>query len=264
VPIETLSTSAVRRRDPAGRRIVLVHGAPDRAASFTGVMTLLDDLPILAYDRLGYGHRSLAPGAADPDLDDHADDLLAIIDGAPSVVVGHSFGGLVAMVAATRPGAPITALGLWEPPMTWDDWWPDPAMGPAIRAVAEAADTDELGERHMRRVLGEEAWAALSPAEQERYRAEGRGLRADMRAVEHTPFEVARVGRPSTVGLGQRPGPYPEVARRLAAELGADLVEASGTAHLVHLTHPARFARFIRDVVAGAPEDRAPAEAGRP
>jgi pimeloyl-ACP methyl ester carboxylesterase len=262
MPVETLTTSVARQADPGAGRIVLVHGAPDRAASFGDVVELLDDLPVVAYDRLGYGDRPLSDKAPDPDLGDHADDLLAVIGSGPAVVVGHSFGGLVAMVAATRPEAPITALGLWEPPMTWDDWWPDPAMGPAIEAVAEAADVDELGERNMRRVLGEEAWAALSPTEQARYRAEGRGLRADMRAVGHTPFEVSEVRGPSTVGLGQRPGPYPDVARRLAAELGADLVEVPGTAHLVHLTHPPLFARFIRNVAAGAPEGSAPAAAG--
>jgi pimeloyl-ACP methyl ester carboxylesterase len=255
VPAETFTTSAARHGDGAARRVVLVHGAPDRSASFAAVLDLLDDLPVVTYDRLGYGTRTLAFGDPDPDLDDHADDLLAVIGAAPAVVVGHSFGGLVAMVAATRPEAPITALGLWEPPMTWDDWWPDPAMGPAIREVADATDIDELGERNMRKVLGEETWAALSPAERTRFRAEGRGLRADMRAVLRTPFAVAEVRRPSTVGLGQRPGPYPDVARRLAAELGAGLVEVPGTAHLVHLTHPPIFDRFVRDVVAGAGND---------
>ena len=63
---------------------------------------LLADLPVVRYDRRGYG-RSTSLGVGD--LSVHADDLLDLIGDRPAVVVGHSLGGVVALVAAERrPG----------------------------------------------------------------------------------------------------------------------------------------------------------------
>ena len=97
--------------------VVIVHGQPDRSKNFARVLHLLTDLPVTAYDRRGYG-KSLNAAPKARGFSDHADDLLEILDGTPSIVVGQSAGGTIAMLAATRAPELFLALGVWEPPLS--------------------------------------------------------------------------------------------------------------------------------------------------
>ena len=120
--------------------VVLVHGSLDRAASFTRVIRRLEDLHTVAYDRRGY-HRSRLALPLNTTLDGHIDDLLEVVDGRPSVVVGHSYGGDIALGAAVRggPGAGIVSVVAYEPPMPWLGAW---ARGPNSNAAMEAAGSE--------------------------------------------------------------------------------------------------------------------------
>ena len=60
--------------DPTVSKVVLVHGAMDRAKSFLPVVEHLPDLRVIEYDRRGYGE-SLPAGPAAL-LAQHVDDLL--------------------------------------------------------------------------------------------------------------------------------------------------------------------------------------------
>src|ERR1700677_1427019 len=100
---------------------VLVHGHPDRSASFARVCRRLDDPHTVVYDRRGY-HRSRHVLPLNTTLDGHVDDLLAVIDGRAAVVVGHSYGRGAALNAALREptaSSPIVAVVAYEPPMPW-------------------------------------------------------------------------------------------------------------------------------------------------
>ena len=50
---------------------------------------------------------------------------MAVIDGRPAVVFGHSFGGDIALAAAERHPQLVRAVGTYEAPMSWEPWWPD-------------------------------------------------------------------------------------------------------------------------------------------
>ena len=79
---------------PGAPLVAIVHGAMDRAASFGRVARQLGHLHLVRYDRRGYGRSAgMAPGT----LDDHVEDLLAILGGRPATVFGHSIGGVVAL-----------------------------------------------------------------------------------------------------------------------------------------------------------------------
>ena len=56
---------------------------------------------------------------------DHAEDLISVIRrvGTPCVAVAHSFGSNPTMLAATLCPDLFAAIGLWEPPIVWVDWW---------------------------------------------------------------------------------------------------------------------------------------------
>ena len=83
---------------------------------------LVPDHTVLTYDRRGWARSADATPATS--LDDHADDLLAVLGERRATVVGHSYGGTVSFLAAVRAPERVAALGLFEPSMQWQPWWP--------------------------------------------------------------------------------------------------------------------------------------------
>ena len=94
--------------------VVLVHGSLDRGASLRATVRRLNDLHVVTYDRRGYHHSRALPLARS--LDDHVADLVALVGDGPAVVVGHSYGGDVALGGGHRGPDVIGAVGAYEPP----------------------------------------------------------------------------------------------------------------------------------------------------
>jgi pimeloyl-ACP methyl ester carboxylesterase len=229
---------------------VLVHGSLDRGATFARVVAAdgLADLHTIRYDRRGYG-RSIDVGPP-AGLDEHVDDLLAVVDGRPTVVVGHSFGGLVGLVAAVREPEVIRAVAAFEPPQPWLPWWPGTSAGGAAMQVGPA----DAAEAFLRRMVGDARWEALPERTRATRRREGTALAAELASVRASPvppFDPARLTVPLLVGRGSRSSAH---LRRSAEELaravpGARLTEVAGADHGAHLTHPAEVARWARGAV---------------
>jgi pimeloyl-ACP methyl ester carboxylesterase len=249
--------------------VVLVHGSLDRAASFTRVVRRLDDLHTVAYDRRGY-HRSRHALPLNTTLDGHIDDLIAVIDRRPAVVVGHSYGGDIALGAARRGGvdAGILAVVAYEPPMPWLGAW---ARGPNSNRVMAAAEhhdqppgndgTDpvsaaEAAERFFRRMVGDASWERLSDSAKAERWADGPALEAELAAIRtrEAPFDVTTLAVPATFGRGERSaGRHRDTVGWLSEHVpGAELVEIAGATHGAHLTHPDAFAAMVRSAVARA------------
>src|SRR5271168_5306838 len=118
--MSSLAQLAVTEHVPEGPApvvpvVVLVHGSLDRSASFGRVLRRLGDLHTVVFDRRGYhGSREALP--LNTTLDGHVDDLLGVIAGRAAVVIGHSYGGTVALGAALRGGADgsIRSVGVYE------------------------------------------------------------------------------------------------------------------------------------------------------
>ena len=64
-------------RDPTVTKVVLVHGAMDRAKSFRSVVQHLPDLRVTDYDRRGYGES--IPAVPPASLAQHVEDLLDVM-----------------------------------------------------------------------------------------------------------------------------------------------------------------------------------------
>ena len=263
---------AVTEHLPGGSRgdgplVVLVHGSLDRSDSFTRVVRRLDDLHTVVYDRRGY-NRSRAALPLNVTVDGHIDDLLAIIDGRPAVVVGHSYGGDVALGAAVRggSGSSIVSVAAYEPPMPWLGTWsrraPGPTAGEATTGNAGAAaatDPPAAAEHFFRRMIGDSAWERLSEEGKDQRRADGPALQAELDALRGSgaPFDVTTLSVPATFGMGANSASR----HRLTVEwlvghvAGAELVEIAGASHGAHLTHPDAFAAMVRSTVerAGRP-----------
>jgi pimeloyl-ACP methyl ester carboxylesterase len=242
----------IDRAGSRGMPVVLVHGAPDRSKNFAGVVKLLADLPLVTYDRRGYG-RSLASTPPARGFADHADDLLAILDGRPSVVVAQSVGCNVAMAAAATAPSMIASLGLWEPPTAWCDWWPVPDLRESAADFAASIDPEALGEQFNRQILGDERWNELDEGTKDMLRREGAAFRSDMAAELTAPFEFDEIRCPVVIGCGTATSAgHLEGAHRLARILGADLFEVAGADHFAPLTNPPAWAQLVRKAVARA------------
>jgi pimeloyl-ACP methyl ester carboxylesterase len=229
---------------PDATRVVLVHGSMDRAASFIKVTRRLPELEVVRYDRRGYG-RSRPAGVA-PTIEDHVDDLLAVVGTGPVAVVGHSLGGVIAVAAAVRRPDVVVSVGAFESPMSWRASWPTRSAGGT--ALAEADDAD-AAERFMRAIVGDDVWQRLPSRTREARRAEGPALVAELAALRRTaPYDPAQVRVPVVTGYGSLSKPYHQDAARQLAEQVADgrclVIENSG--HGAHTSHPDRFAAFVR------------------
>jgi pimeloyl-ACP methyl ester carboxylesterase len=235
-------------------RVVYVHGAMDRAASFIRAVRRQPAIEAVRYDRRGYG-RSTGIGFA-ATLDDHVDDLVAVIDDRPSVVIGHSLGGVIALAAARRDPGLVLAFGAFEAPL----WTPDATSTDAERAQADAemrADPELAAERFMRRMIGDDAWAALPESTRATRRAEGPALVSDLAAVRATGPHVLDVpiAVPLVAGCGTASSARHRDSARLLHERtpGSELVIIEGAGHDAHRTHPDAFAAFVDRTVDLAP-----------
>jgi pimeloyl-ACP methyl ester carboxylesterase len=221
-------------------------------------MRRLDDLPVLAYDRRGY-HRSRDLPVATT-VAQHAEDLLALIDGRRSVVVGHSFGGVVALAAVAQGGksSGIEAVAAYEAPLLWLDWDPTRASTDLLRDV----DPADYAEAFFKRVVGSDAWERLPERIRIDRLADGPALVAELAAIRTTiaPFDFAALSVPVLAGRGERSLPHQRRGAELLVErvAHAELFEIPGAGHGAHLTHPDGFASFVRRAVALARHEPPP------
>jgi pimeloyl-ACP methyl ester carboxylesterase len=232
--------------------VLLVHGAMDRSAAFGRVVQRLANLHVIVYDRRGYARSARAQPAAST-LADHAADLLAILDERPAAVVGHSYGGATAMLAARLRPDLVRSLGVYESPVPWMAWWPtESAESAGAELLARTDDPAAAAELFVSRQLGQAAWDDLPEPTRAERRAEGSALLADLRSLRDagSPFDPAELAVPMIVGRGSVSASYQrDAAARLAEAAHADLVEIDGAGHGAHTTHPQEFADFVRRAV---------------
>lgn len=223
--------------------VVLVHGGMDRATSFGRVVRHLEDVPVIRYDRRGYGRSSVGAAAT---LAEHVDDLIEVIGGIPAVVFGHSVGGVVALVAAERRPDLIRAVTVYEPPVPWMPGWP---LRPAPDSDSDPA---ERAERFMRSAVGDRVWERLPRSTRAARRAEGRALEADLTSMRQTvpPVDLAGLHLPVVCAAGSAGDPWHRRAVEFLADSipGATLRIVDGAGHGVHLSHPTVTADLVRSL----------------
>ena len=237
---------------PGSPVVVIVHGSLDRSSSFARVQRHLSGCTVVRYDRRGYG-RSLDAGIAGT-FQRQVDDLASIVAGRQVALLGHSFGGVIALALAARDPALVTGVAVYEPPTPWSPSWPASSAG-GFALTSE--DPAEAAERFMRRMIGDARWAKLPPSTKAARRAEGPALVDELRAVRAepgAPFDPSEIEVPVVVGHGSESS---ERHVTTAVELAASLphgrsVVVEGAGHGVHLTHPDRLAALVRDVLGPA------------
>jgi pimeloyl-ACP methyl ester carboxylesterase len=224
--------------------VVLVHGVFDSCASFEGVIEHLQpDHTVVTYDRRGGGRSVDAVPATS--LDDHAQDLLSVLGERRATVVGHSYGGTVALLAAVRAPERVAALGLFEPSMQWQPWWP------SMDAIAAEAPYEQT---HFR--AGLEGKPRRTREEREREQAL---LAHELTLIAEAPCAPEELTVPRIAGRGTLSARWRfGTTDRLRDELGCELIEIDDASHTAHRMQPKGFADFVRRAVAlGATRDEA-------
>ena len=180
--------SALRFGNPAGRKVLALHGWLDNAASFIPMAPYLAEHDIVAIDMLGHGGSDHIPEGYDYAFVDWLHDILDTLDGLgwqQAHLLGHSLGGALATVVAAGAPERVLSLALIEalgPPP-----WPGdhaterlrkaiagrrraispprliPDIETAVRARLQATDKLEssarlLVERNLRQVEGGYQW----------------------------------------------------------------------------------------------------------
>jgi pimeloyl-ACP methyl ester carboxylesterase len=103
----------------AGPTIVLVPGSCSTGAAWRPVIATWDsEFRCVTTSLLGYGGTAERRTTADPSISHEADVLESVIRRAGGRVhlVGHSFGGLVALAVALRNQVPLASLAIVEAP----------------------------------------------------------------------------------------------------------------------------------------------------
>jgi lipase len=248
----------VHRYGPARPpQILAVHGLTGHGLRWQTLATRhLPEFAIVAPDLIGHGRSSwVAPWNIDANVGALAGLLDAEADG-PVVVVGHSFGGAVALnLAASRPDL-VAALVLLDPAVGLDGNW--------TRDIADdmfaSPDYTDREEARSEKVNG--SWGDVDPEELDRELDEhlieqpnGRvGWRLSMPAMLSywselsRPIRLPRNGIPITLVLATKTDP-PYVTDELLAALGErpdfTMLEFDCD-HMVPGARPAETAAVIR------------------
>lgn len=225
--------------------MVLVHGSMDRSVGLSKVAHRLEHrFSVVRYDRRGYGRSQPHPGPFG--IDAQVEDLHAILDGRPAVLVGHSFGGNVVLAFAQRHPGLVRGAVVFEPPLSWEPWWPGTTAGAA--AVATAGEPADAAERFVRRMLGDSRWERLSPATRSARRAEGWALVGELTDLRQRPaWTGVGVRVPVVAGFGEHARAHHRRAAEVVVEriVGAVAVEVPGAGHDAPRTHPDEFVGLL-------------------
>ena len=214
----------------------------------------------LLLDRRGSGGSRLDLPAAVP-LGRHVADLLGILDALGEerpLLVGHSFGGVVALAFASLHPERTAGVLAWEPP--WLPFAPEPDRERLLSVGDTVADAHRAGGAPAAAaaflgVVAPELAGRIDPARHPALVAEGDGVLADAAAAADPGIALDAIRVPVLLASGGASEPWygPIVARLAAAIPGARTVVLPGLRHAAPSSRPDAVAPLIHDLAARTP-----------
>ncbi|MFI5709746.1 alpha/beta fold hydrolase [Kribbella sp. NPDC051620] len=254
---ERLSVS--RWGDVVQPDVVLVHGSLTWGSeTFAAQRPLADRYYLVLPDRYGYGG---SPDATGDYPSDYRQDATAVADllGGGAHLVGHSYGGVVALLTAAQRPDRVRSLTLIEP-AAHQGAIDDPVVADAVREMRSVMD-------EARRRGADEYLSLAFPSDEPRpgppgwlHRAAGSALHELPAWLAPLPLqEVANANYPKLVISGAWDVMAPEhlpstatalrlVARKVATTIGAEWREVPGAAHDVHREQPDLLNTMLADL----------------
>jgi pimeloyl-ACP methyl ester carboxylesterase len=237
-----------------GVPVVLVHSSGLSSRQWSRLSArLVEQYRVVAPDLLGAGASDPVPRDEPFHYSQDVRALDAVLDevGERFHLVGHSYGGLVALTSARERSDRVLSVSVFEPVVFGVLWSKNDRAG-----IADLEDYDADGSFFDDRTGGDEAWLerfidwwqgkgawrALAEPAKSAFSAVGRKVFQEVRSLtaDRTPHDAyAALSMPALVMSGER---SPLAARRAADILAetvpnAELVRFEGAGHMAPLTH---------------------------
>lgn len=249
-----------------GPGVVCLHSNASSSSQWLGLMEMLaPKFHVFAVDSYDAGKSPSWKGERTATLSDEVALLEPVLAkaGDPFSLVGHSYGGAIALLAALKHRKRVHALALYEPTLfaliEAESPPPNDADGicaAVARSVAalDAGDADAAARHFIDYWMGKGSFAGMPEPRRGPIAASIRNIRSWSRALlrEPTPLAAfAALDVPVLYMTGKNsPASSRGVARILARVLPrVDLVELDGVGHMAPVTHPdvvnGRIVRFL-------------------
>jgi pimeloyl-ACP methyl ester carboxylesterase len=261
--LETKEGDRFYREVGAGEPILLLHCGAGSSGAWLPVMEHLGQgYRMLAPDLLGYGRSPPWPRDATlaPDAELGVVHALLDVAGRPAHLVGHSYGGTVALNAAQRFPRKVASLTLIEPVAfnllrradEPDGWREVAALADRHLALVGEGRDAAAAEAFITYWMGPNAWLQMPDSARESAVRTAAKVAAEWRLMlaDKGDFEtVAGIDAPTLLVCGARTRSRPakrviEVLRRML--IYARHYEIADAGHMSPLTHPAVVAEAIR------------------
>lgn len=223
--------------------VVLIHGSLDRSAGMARLARLTSKThQTIRFDRRGYGRHADHNGPFT--ASGNTDDVIQLVGGRSVVLIGHSYGGNIALSAAEKLGQQVVGVSTFETPMSWLEWWPKDSAGGA----ALAAESKQAAETFMIRMIGEKRWNDLPERTRQQRRDEGRALTGELGDLRlKAPWNANNIACPVLCGRGTKGAPHHIEAPKRLAEMfshGEEVV-IEGAGHGAPISHPQEFFNLL-------------------
>jgi pimeloyl-ACP methyl ester carboxylesterase len=250
-----------------GPGVVCLHANASTSAQWRDLLGLLEsEFHVLAADSYGAGKSPDWPTDRRISLRDESELLEPVFEraGDPFALVGHSYGGAVALRFAVEHPERVSALALYEPTLfaVIEEASPPPNDADGITAIVaraaaalDAGDNDAAAEVFIDFWMGAGAWAATRPAVKPSIEAAMNNVRgwADALIGEPTRLEAFRGLDIAVLYImgSESPASSRGVGRLLTGVLPqVQVLELDGLGHMGPITHSAvvnnAIASFLR------------------
>jgi len=243
------------REAGTGPGVVCLHANASTSGQWRSLMeTLSPKFHVLAADSYGSGKSPPWPTDREAWLRDEVALLEPVFAraGDPFVLVGHSYGGSIALIAALSQPHRVRALAVYEPTLfsliEADSPPPNDADGiknavMAATAYLDADDSKRAAELFIDFWMGKDSWAQMPEARQSPIAESVASIPAWAHALlrEPTPLEAFRNLKIPTLYMTGSDSPASSlgVARLLTRALpNVEVIEFKGLGHMAPVTQP--------------------------
>jgi pimeloyl-ACP methyl ester carboxylesterase/quercetin dioxygenase-like cupin family protein len=251
-----------------GEPLILVHDALADLRSWSSQFNPFSDgYRVIAYSRRCHYPNICTGKEQNYTYEQHADDLAALVKSlnlGKAHIVGHAYGGAVAMVFAMKYPELTRSLVLMEPPL--DDLLPGrfgeaarysrrEILGIARKAILKRRDIDSAVRTYVEWSRGTGSWDETPAAEKEQRRQNGNSLAAYGEHPDPPLFKCedgTKIKVPVLVARGElsKPNDITITERLIGCIAGADRLSVRNATHNMHRENPEAFNQAVLEFLA--------------